>query len=65
MPYTFELLQDITRRLVTAEQVLKTSDVKNSAFVAVSIALVLWLDDNCIIDAVTPDRNVAIVVIFR
>ena len=65
MPYTFELLQDITRRLVTAEQVLKTSDVKNSAFVAVSIALVLWLDDNCIIDTVTLDRNVAIVVIFR
>ena len=48
-----------------AEQVLKTSDVKNNAFVAVSIALVLWLDDNCIIDTVTPDRNVAIVVIFR
>lgn len=63
--YTIELLQDITSKLVTAEQVLKTRDVKNKAFVATSIALLPKPDESCIIDTVTPDRNVAMVVICR
>ena len=63
--YTTDLIHDITSKLFTADAMLKTSEEKKNvfaatpAFVSTSNAVV-W-----IIEAVTAEKNVAIVVMSK
>lgn len=62
---TTDLRHDITRRLFTAEPILKTRDEKKNVFAATPAAVSTSDTVACIIDAVTPDKNVAMVVISK
>lgn len=55
----------MTRRLLTAEPMLKTRDEKKNVFAATPVAVSEADAVTCIIDAVTPDKKVAIVVMSK
>lgn len=60
-----DFFYDMTIRLDIAEQILSTKDKKNTVLVATSTALDISPVDSPIIDEVTPDKKVAIVVKSR
>lgn len=55
----------MTIRLDIAEQILSTKDKKNTVLVATSTGLVISPVESPIIDEVTPNKKVAIVVKSR
>lgn len=60
-----DLLQDMTNRLLTAEPMLKTSEEKKNVFASTPTAVPASPAVVCIMDAVTPDRKVATVVMSK
>lgn len=64
-PYTNDCFQAITRRLLTADAMLNTSEAKRNPLTAFSSAVLLDVKVNCSVVAVTAEKNVAMVVMFR
>lgn len=53
-----------SRRLFMAAPTLKTNDVNQKPFTLFASALSVWPYENCIVVAVTAEKNVATVVTF-